>query len=178
MPAAEAHAKALDRPWWLQFAHRNAQLAKRLLDMLSRAMLYYLNEAAFELPDAGFVDRSIHRLETVTAGGKDFTVVVIRNPLAPGKSVRDVFVEHQDRERRSLLGWTSLAEREVDIDGCPAIEACIRWKSDRGMVYQRQLHLGFDREVLVVVANGAMEEREACDATMDRIVATFRVRRA
>ncbi len=139
-------------------------------------MTYYVNEAAFELPDLEFSDRTVNELAATTDSGAELDVLVARTPLPSGKSLLDVVKAHQDQERRSLRAWAIVFEREGVFDGSAAIEVGIRWRGDDGMVYQRQTHLGLADHVLLLVANGPLEERPACDACMDRMLATLKLR--
>lgn len=139
-------------------------------------MTYYVNEAAFELPDIGFVDRTVNELEARPGSGTELGVLVARSPLPADQSLLDVVRAHQDQERRSLRAWAIVFEREGVVDGASTVEVGIRWRGDEGMVYQRQAHLGLAEHVLLLVANAPIEEREACDACMDRILATLKLR--
>jgi hypothetical protein len=139
-------------------------------------MIYYVNEAAFELPDVPTVDRTVNVLEMSTADGRELGVLIARSPLPRGKSLLDVVRAHQDHERRKLRGWSTVFERQDEVDGAPAVELGVRWRGDDGMVYQRQAHLGLGDEVLLFIVNGDMDEREACDACMDRLLRTLKLR--
>lgn len=139
-------------------------------------MIYYVNEAAFELPDVPFVDSTVNVLEAKTTDGRELGVLVARSPLPKGRSLVDMVRAHQDQERRKLRAWSMLFEREDAFDGAAAIEVGVRWRSDEGMVYQRQAHLALGSEVLLFVVNATMEERDACDACMDHLLQTLKLR--
>ena len=141
-------------------------------------MIYYVNEAVFELPDFPFVDRTVNVLEAMAADGRSLGVLVARSPFPKDKRLAELVEAHQAQERRSFRGWASVFEREGVFDGVTAIEVGVRWRSDEGMVYQRQAHLGLADQVLLLVASSPLEEREICDASMDRLLATLRFRTA
>jgi len=140
-------------------------------------MIYYVNEAAFELPDFGFVDRTVNVLEAAASDGRTLGVLLARSPFLPGSSLIEMVQAHQEQERRSLRAWSLLFERDGVFDGVSGIELGVRWRSDDGLVYQRQAHLGLEREVLLFVANAPLEERATADGCMDRLLETLRFRR-
>lgn len=140
-------------------------------------MIYYLNEAAFNLPDLGFADRSVHKLFAQSPLGGEIGVVAIRVPLDAQTSLEQAVLAHQEREQRTLRGWAQLFGRAIEVDGYAAIEVGVRWKNDAGMVYHRQIHIGLEGFVLILAANAPMEERETCDAVIEEALRTFRMRR-
>jgi hypothetical protein len=139
--------------------------------------IYYVNEASFELPDLQVVDRTVHVLELGGGALPGLGLMLARAPFPVGKSLRDMVKAHTDQERLTLRSWSLLFEREGDLDGQPMIELGTRWRSEGGMVYQRQVHVGLDDVVLLLVGNGPLEERERTDAHVDRALATMRLRR-
>lgn len=138
---------------------------------------YYVNEASFELPDLEVVDRTVHVLELGGGAIPGLGLMLARSTLPVGKSLRDVVTAHREHERRSLRSWSLLFEREGEIDDQPMIELGTRWKSEAGMVYQRQAHIGIDEVVLLLVGNGPLEERERTDAHVTLALSTLRLRR-
>jgi hypothetical protein len=139
-------------------------------------MMYYVNEAAFELPDLAFADRTVNVLEATTPEGGEVGVLIARTTLPAGTSLRDVVDAHQDQERRTLRAWAVVSERDGEIDGAPLVEVAIQWRGDDGMVYQRQAHVGLSDQVMLVVVNGPLEDRAACDACMDRVLGSMKLR--
>lgn len=135
---------------------------------------YYVNEASFELPDLEVNDRTVNVLEL--GGVPGLGLMVARAPFAVGKSLRDLVREHVEHERRTFRRWSLLFERESEVEGQPMIELGTRWKSDEGMIYQRQAHIGLDDVVLLLVGNGPLEERERTDAHVERALATMQLR--
>jgi hypothetical protein len=137
---------------------------------------YYMNEAAFELPEIGFVDRTVTVLETKAPGGGELSVVIQRNPLPVGRSLRDVVTEQLTKIARSLRAYSVMEERDIEIAGAPAIEVFARWRGDDGMLYTRQAHLSLGETWLVVAGNAPMEERDLCDKCVEQVIGTFRIR--
>src|SRR5205814_2273531 len=124
----------------------------------------------------GFADRTVNVLEAKGVDGKPVEVLIARRPMG-ANSFEDVVRAHQEQERRALRGWKSLFVRESVIDGCIAIETGIRWKGDTGLLYQRQTHIAVDGLVVVLIVNAPVEETEACDELMLRMVNSVNVRR-
>ncbi|NUP05554.1 MAG: DcrB-related protein [Polyangiaceae bacterium] len=137
---------------------------------------YYINEAAFDLPDLGFSDQTVHVLRAKATSDGEINVLVFRNPLPEPKPAREVVTAHRDNERRSLAGFAVLFDREIELDGTVAIEAGIRFRHERGMVYQRNAHFVFADQHLLVVANAPFEDKDTCDRVMDHVLTTLRFR--
>lgn len=136
---------------------------------------YYVNEAAFEVPE-GLVDRTVNVLEGETPGGGELGVLCVRTRLAAGKTLREVVAAHLDGERRALRAWELLDEEAADVDGAPAIRVRARWRADAGMVFQEQAHLVAGASWLLLSVNAPLEERAYAEATMERALATLRLR--
>jgi len=137
---------------------------------------YYVNEASFELAEIPVVDRTVHVLELGGGAVPGLGLMVARSALPVGRSLRDVVKAHVDHERRSLRAWSLIFERDGEVLGRPMIELGTRWKGDTGMVYQRQAHIGLSESVLLLVGNGPLEERAACDEHVERALMTLQLR--
>lgn len=137
---------------------------------------YYMNELAFDLPDAGFVDRTVYDLDGELPGGDVLGLLVLREPIPPGKSLREVVDEHRLREAKRLGAYAVLGEREAEIAGAPAIELSSRWRHERGVFYTREAHLAAGHTRLVFALTTVLERREACDEHLERVLATLRLR--
>lgn len=138
--------------------------------------LYFVNEAAFDLPDIGLVDRTEHRIEATLPGGDLLALQVHRQPIPEGASLGEVVGENLRWAERQLPAHSVVFRRESEIAGCPALEVGVTWKGEAGLVYTRQAHLDAQGTWIVFSGNAPLEEREACDALVERAVATFRLR--
>lgn len=137
---------------------------------------YYMNELAFELPDIGFVDRTAYDLDGQLPNGDVLGLLVVREPLPPGKSLREAVNEHLLREATRLGGYAVLGDREATISGAPAIEVSTRWRHGRGAFYTREAHVQTPRERIVFAATSIFSAREACDEHVDHVLSTLRLR--
>jgi hypothetical protein len=131
---------------------------------------YYVNEAVFTLPERGFVDRTIHRLESPLSGDDPLGLAVRRLPLADDKSLRELVDGDVAANKAKLDGFTILDEAEVAVADAPAIVLRARWRVGDMMHYLRQAHVAFDRTWILFAVTGPYAERAACDETLDRIV--------
>lgn len=138
--------------------------------------VYYVNEAAFELPEIGFVDRTVHALDTRAPSGAPILVSVDRNPLPEGKGLGDLVAENARNAAMRLRAHTVVFRREGEIAGCPAVDIAAEWRGAGGVVYTRQAHLVAAGTWIVFSASALADERAACDAVLDRAIATFRLR--
>ena len=137
---------------------------------------YHVDEASFELPNLEVADRTVNVLELGGGAVPGLGLLVARSPFPVGKTLREVVGVHVEQERRSLRAWSLLFERDIEVEGQPAIELGTRWRGDSGMVYQRQAHIGLPDIVLLLVGNAPLEERATCDAYMDHVLWTLRLR--
>lgn len=137
---------------------------------------YYTNEAAFDLPDMGFVDRTVTLLQAESPGGGEIALLLQRFPLPVGKSLRDVVKTHLGQSTRSLRAYSVIFERDSEVSSAPAIEIAFRWRGEDNMVYTRQAHLVVGTQWLVVAANAPLAERETCDQLLEHVLSTLRVR--
>src|SRR5271170_6607108 len=104
--------------------------------------LFYMNEAAFDLPDAKFVDCTVTVLAGKSPGGAAVVLLVERRRLPVGKSLRQAAAEHGRDAMKRLLGYTVILEREVEVDAHPAIDVGARWRTEDGEpIYTRRVHL-------------------------------------
>jgi hypothetical protein len=135
---------------------------------------YYVNEAAFEIDESAFDDRTVHVLASRGAG--DVSLLVTRSAYRAGESLREAVARHVERERRSFSGWRQLDVTEGRLEDAPVIVLATRWRGTNGLVFQRQAHIGLEATVLLLVASGPMSEREICDRHIERALGSFRAR--
>lgn len=133
-----------------------------------------MNEASFDLPDVGFVDRTVTYLEGKAPSGADVVLMVERSRLPVGKSLRQAASAHMNDGKKRLRGYTLLFDRVSEIAGVPAIELAARWRDDAGLVYSRQAHLVLGPTLLIVAGESPIEEKEFCDAYVDHVLASLR----
>jgi len=131
---------------------------------------YYVNEAMFVLPARGFRDRTVHVLESPLSGVNPLTVSIRRQPLAEGKSLRELVDEEITATTAEVEGFTILDEAEVAVADAPAILLRTRWRAEDTVHYRLQAHAAVDGNWIVFVVTGPYADRAACDETFDRIV--------
>jgi hypothetical protein len=137
--------------------------------------VYYMNEGAFELPDAAVNDRTTHVVEA-RDGEHDLTLVVVRSPLPEGKSVRHVAQLRVLDELARLSGYAVLGEREASWAGVPALEFTSRWRHEGRAIYQQQAHLALGATWIYFAVSTTFEGRAAADAWFERIRESLRLR--
>lgn len=149
---------------------------------------YRAHDASFEVPDAGFIDRTHNHLHF--GGEESGGIAVSRRPAL------DLYVERRDPDPRlqpehlaqmvdlhlreaegRLAGMSVLQRHSTEIDGAPAIDLSVRRRhADGTMRYTRQAHVAASRQWLVITAETRIEAREPCDAWMDDVLTSFRAR--
>lgn len=137
---------------------------------------YYLNEGAFELPEVGLVDRTVNVFDAKLEGEGDLGLLVCRTKIPAGKSLRELVAAHVLHEAKRFGGYSILDEREASYAGVPAIEICSRWRHEGTVLYQRQAHLAAFDTWMLFGMTAPLAERALCDASLDRILTTLRLR--
>jgi len=137
---------------------------------------YYLNWAAFELPDVPFVDRTTHVLDLAHPDHPDMTLVVHRERFPAGKTLRELAARRVAEEMTKLAGYAVIENGEAAWAGAPAIEVSSRWRHKDSVVYQRQAHLAVDDAWVCMALSCPIESRAACDAWFTQIASTLRLR--
>jgi hypothetical protein len=137
--------------------------------------VYYMNEGAFELPDAPATDRTTHVIQT-TVGGHELTLAVVRTRLPEGKSLRQVAQHRVLDEMELLSGYSVLEEREASWAGVPVLEIASRWRHEGKVVYQQQAHLVLRGTWIYFALSTPSDGRAAADAWFSRIRESIRLR--
>ncbi len=137
---------------------------------------YYVDEAAFELEDGAFDDRTVHVLQAPEASAHDVGILLSRSPLAAGSTLREHVLRHCDHEARAFRAYKRLDSRELDVDGAPALEVSTEWRGSGGRVFQRQLFIGLRGRVLLLGVTSPLAERPLAEAHYARALATLRLR--
>lgn len=133
--------------------------------------VYTMNEAAFELPELGLVDRTVTHLE---AGRR--ALLIHRAPIPAGETLTELVAKNLRDAAIRLHALRLLFQREIEIAGCPAVELATEWRGAAGPMYTRQAHLAVGATWLVFAASAPHEDRAACDETIELALATFRLR--
>jgi hypothetical protein len=136
---------------------------------------YFTNEGAFDLPEVGFVDRTVHLFELELEQGGEVGLIVCRSKMPVGRTLRELVEAHVTHEAKKLGGFKILEERETSWAGLPAIEVCSRWRSEGKVVYQRQAHIAAAELWLLFGMTAPLDQREACDQLLDHVLSSFRV---
>jgi hypothetical protein len=137
---------------------------------------YAMNEGYFDLPSRGFVDRTVHVFEASLGGDDELGLLVCRTPIPPGRTLRDVVIEHVKHEAKRLAGYAILEERELRWADSPAIEVLGRFRHEGRVVYQRQAHLAALGTWMLFAVSAPFEHRELADTSLDQVLETLVLR--
>ena len=135
-----------------------------------------MNEGVFDLPDAGFVDKTVHLFQAPSPSGREIGLIVCRARLEPGKTFEQVVTEHLAHEAKNLRAFSVLSQRAVEWNGNASIEIASRYRNQNEMAYQRQVHTSMFGLWVLFGATAHIAEREAADACLDRVIASFQPR--
>jgi hypothetical protein len=131
---------------------------------------YYVNEAAFALPDWKFVDRTVHMLESPLAGDVPLSIAIRRLPIPEGTTLRALVEGEVATTTAKTKGFTVIDEEQVSVADTTAILIRARCRFRDVAHYQRQAHFAYDDTWIALVVAGPHADRAACDETFDRIV--------
>lgn len=138
---------------------------------------FYMNEAMFDLPEAEFVDRTVTYLVGKSPAGNGVVLLVERRPYPGEKPLRQHATEHGIEAATRLRGYKVLFEREIEVAGQPAIDVGARWRADDGEpIYTRRTHLTMGPTWFIIAGEGPATDREFCDAYVDHVLTTIRLR--
>jgi len=141
---------------------------------------YYLNEAVFTLPDRGFIDRTLHRLESPLAGEDPLAVEIRRLPMEEGKSLRQLVDDEVAATKTKVNGFTVVEDSEVSLsgNGAPAIVLQARLRARDEVFLQRQAHVAFEETWIALVVTAPRIAGAACDETFEHILRSIEWRTA
>jgi hypothetical protein len=139
-------------------------------------MTFYMNEAAFDLPDAGIADRTVNELIFEAGDGASYSLTIHRQPIQPSETLAALVAANLERALLALPSHAVLFQRELEVAGMPAIEVAVQWRGQQSMLYTRQAHLALHGAWLVFAGNAPLAARAECDALLDRVLASFEPR--
>jgi hypothetical protein len=138
--------------------------------------MYYVNEAAFELPWDELEDRSVNVFEKKLEGGEHLSLAVQRGRYAEGDSYESVLARQVEKASRSLRGYHLTSRRDVEVAGRRAVDIATRWRSDRSVVATRQVMIDLGPGWMIFSVNAPVSDVETADACMDHVIGTLRLR--
>lgn len=137
-------------------------------------MQYYVNEAAFSLPQRPLIDRTLHRLMAPLEGEEDPLAIEIRRvPMDPEKSLREVVAA----EHATLSGIVSAETSATSLDGTPALIVRAKLRARDTLYVRLEAHVVFDGTWLAFVVTAPGAHRAACEQTFERLTSGLRWRR-
>ncbi len=139
--------------------------------------VFYMNEAAFELPALELADTTTTAIDGTSPNGESFGIRVHRTPLPAQKTLRDIVAEHVAEANRTLPAYTLAWQRDIEVSGVPAIELAARWRGTDGMNYTRHAHLAVQGLWLIVSVNGALGDIATIDRCIEHVLGSFRFAR-
>ena len=138
---------------------------------------FYMNEAMFDLPDAGFVDQTVTSLVGTSPNGEAVLLLVERRPLPAAMSLRQVVAAVVKDAMTRHVRYQVLLEREVEVASRPAFDVAARWRAESGEpIYDRRVHLTLGGTWITILGEAPIAEREFCDAYVDHVLASLQIR--
>jgi hypothetical protein len=137
--------------------------------------VHYVNEAVFELPDLGFVDLTVHVLETMDPEDP-FSITVLRKALGPDVDLATAVAAHVDHQGRAMSRHRVLARRDIELGGVPGLELEVSWRHGAEQRYQLQAHLDVAGIWLLVTGTAPLDRQAECAARMRVVLDSLRLR--
>lgn len=135
-----------------------------------------MNEAAFDLPEVGFVDRSVTYLEAPIGDGDESISLVVERASAEERDLARIVDEHIADARKRLRGYAPIHRRERTVERMPALDLAARFVDDDGSAYTRSVHLVLDDVWILIASEGPAEHRGFCDECLEHVLSTLRLR--
>ncbi len=98
---------------------------------------FHADEFTLDLPEA-LQDRSVNIFSVRPNGPNDFSLVIVRDWMDQGANLDDVLERYRSEMAAKLPQFRRLSECDVLVDGCAGKQSDHIWKTDDGIVHQRQ----------------------------------------
>ena len=136
---------------------------------------FHFDEGVFDIP-AHWSDRSVNILMSSKGTTADFSLVTSREDL-DGRDFATVVAAQMKELSKQMPGFRLLGQRETTVGGLPAIESRISFNTNGGQMYQRHAAVGYYGKALFFTATTLFKDTEGCDAALDEVLATVKLRR-
>jgi hypothetical protein len=139
--------------------------------------IYEVDEFSFEVPD-GYVDRSMNVFlprEGMTRA-KTQNLVITREPRTEetvGQQASKLLKEFAAK----IPGVKVLGQRDRPLGALAGREARAHAVQDGAPIYQRYFFVGHYGTLLSVIATSARAQSAQCDATVDRLLSSLRLKK-
>lgn len=137
--------------------------------------LYTINEAEFDLPD-DWIDKTTN---IFAAGGKQppaLGFVITREPLDESRDLVEFVEEKLDDITPQLKDFKIREQRQIEVSGGLALDLEFTWRSDAGLMHQRQTYVPCGRVLLILTATARRELRPEHRTQIEGILASFKLR--
>lgn len=130
-------------------------------------------EVTFEAP-SGWEDKTIVAFAAPAQPGKfSPNVVMTKDALKPGESLRS-YADRQIMElARRLEGFDLLESGERDLGGLPALEYRFAWRSEHAELHQHTVMCAVADRVLTFTGTATHDDEATLDDAMEQLLATI-----
>jgi hypothetical protein len=134
--------------------------------------IHRMNDATLELP-GDWEDKSVNVFATPDESVHPVSLVLNRDRLKAGQDLSDLAEQRLDELESNLKQFTLIEKRQIELAGTTALEAEFKWRSDVGLMHQRQIFLPRGERVLVITITAPREMREQQKAQVDLILSSL-----
>lgn len=136
---------------------------------------YHINEAELDLPDE-WSDKSVNIFSSGASAKAPLTLVISRDEMKEGQELADFADEKLAELSPQLSQFKLIDKRQVEVAGDVALDAEFTWRSNQGLMHQRQTYVCLGRRVLVFTATAPRELREQHRREVDAVLASLKFR--
>lgn len=135
---------------------------------------YRMNDAMLDVPD-DWDDKSVNVFSTPGSSPSPISLVINRDRMKPGQEFADFAEQRLDEMESMLKQFTVIEKRQIDIAGTTALEAEFKWRSDAGLMHQRQIFVPRGERVFVITVTAPREINERQRTQVDSVLSSLRL---
>ena len=135
---------------------------------------YRLTDATLEVPD-DWEDKSVNVFATLSSNPLPISLVLNRDAMKTGQDLADFAEQRLDEMESMLKQFTMIEKRQIEVAGTTALEAEFKWRSDTGLMHQRQIFVPHGERVLIVTITAPREIREQQKEQIEFVLSSLRL---
>jgi hypothetical protein len=134
---------------------------------------FRFNEGEIEVPD-DWADKSVALFAVGSKQPPAVSFVITHDDL-DGKELATFADEKLDDLSGQLQAFKLVEKRQIELSGRVALDAEFTWRSNVGMMYQRQTYVQHGPRILVFTATARREIREEHRLQIDAVLSSLKL---
>src|SRR5262245_43607622 len=115
--------------------------------MESTTVRFHTQEVNFEIP-AQWQDQTVNIFTSAAEVFNNLSLVITREKAPKDESLADFAQRHLQQLAKKMPQFTVRHARAAEVARSSAFDAEFTWRSDRGVIHQRQVYVALDNLVL------------------------------